>query len=116
MVVSRREKEITELHAFSQSLATCLTDRDLIFAVQDYLSNTLRYRTVLLATAQDGSEADADGTAVPAVVRREAVKLMAANDPHASTIVDEGTTERVLGPRDHSANPRLRRDRGRIGR
>jgi K+-sensing histidine kinase KdpD len=102
VVVSRREKEITELHAFSQSLATCLTDRDLIFAVQDYLSNTLRYRTVLLATAQDGSEADADGTAVPAVVRREAVKLMAANDPHASTIVERGNRStwlvRVITP------------------
>jgi K+-sensing histidine kinase KdpD len=102
VVVSRREKEITELHAFSQSLATCLTDRDLIFAVQDYLSNTLRYRTVLLATAQDGSEADADGTAVPAAVRREAVKLMAANDPHASTIVERGNRStwlvRVITP------------------
>jgi len=102
VVVSRREKEITELHAFSQSLATCLTDRDLIFAVQDYLSNTLRYRTVLLATAQDGSEADVDGMAVPAAVRREAVKLMAANDPHASTIVERANRSmwlvRVITP------------------
>ena len=102
VAVGRREKEITELHAFSQSLATCLTGRDLIFAVQDYLSNTLRYRTVLLATAQDDSEADSDGTAVPAVVRREAVKLMAANDSHASTIMERGNRStwlvRVIAP------------------
>ena len=52
-VVSPARKEIRELHAFSQGLATCLTSRDLIFAVQDYLSNTLGYRAVLLATAQD---------------------------------------------------------------
>ena len=101
VVVGRREKEITELHAFSQSLATCLTGRDLIFAVQDYLSNTLRYRTVLLATAQDASEADAHAT-VPAAVLREAVKLMAANDPDASTIVEEGNGStwlaRVIAP------------------
>ena len=51
IALRRREKEITELHAFSQGLAACLTSRDLIFAVQDYLSNTLRYRAVLIATA-----------------------------------------------------------------
>jgi K+-sensing histidine kinase KdpD len=88
VVVNRREKEIRELHAFSQSLATCLTDRDLIFAVQDYLSNTLRYRAVLLATAQDDADGDTDSTVVPAAVRREAASLMAANHPHASTILD----------------------------
>jgi K+-sensing histidine kinase KdpD len=50
VALQRREKEIAELHAFSQGLAGCLTSRDLIFAVQDYLSNTLRYRAVLIAT------------------------------------------------------------------
>ena len=53
VALQRREKEITELHAFSQGLATCLTSRDLIFAVQDYLSNTLRYQAVLIATDQE---------------------------------------------------------------
>ena len=57
VTLSRREKEIRELHAFSQGLATCLTGRDLIFAVQDYLSNTLRYRAVLIATAPDDHDA-----------------------------------------------------------
>ncbi len=69
VVVSRREKEIRELHAFLQSLATCLTGRDLIFAVQDYLSNTLRYRAVLLAAAQDVSDANGDASAVPTAVK-----------------------------------------------
>ena len=48
--LQRREREVTELHAFSQALATCLTSRDLIFAVQDYLSNTLRNQAVLIAS------------------------------------------------------------------
>jgi K+-sensing histidine kinase KdpD len=84
----RREKEVGELHAFSQGLATCLTSRDLIFAVQDYLSNTLRYRAVLIATEQDDDRGIGDDAAVPEQVRREAVRLIAANAPAASTVHD----------------------------
>jgi K+-sensing histidine kinase KdpD len=84
----RREKEVGELHAFSQGLATCLTSRDLIFAVQDYLSNTLRYRAVLIATQQDDDRGIGDDAAVPEEVRREAVRLIAANAPAASTVHD----------------------------
>lgn len=85
--LSRREKEIRELHAFSQGLATCLTGRDLIFAVQDYLSNTLRYRAVLIATTPDDHGSN-DHSAVPEEIRRQAVKLIAANGPRASTILE----------------------------
>jgi two-component system, OmpR family, sensor histidine kinase KdpD len=85
--LSHREREIRELHTFSQGLAACLTGRDLIFAVQDYLSNTLRYRAVLIATAQDDHDPN-DNAAVPEQVRREAVKLIAADAPRASTILD----------------------------
>ena len=74
VALQRREKEITELHAFSQGLATCLTSRDLIFAVQDYLSNTLRYQAVLIATDQE-MHAHA---AIPEDVRRQAGKLIAS--------------------------------------
>jgi two-component system sensor histidine kinase KdpD len=84
----RREKEVGELHAFSQGLATCLTSRDLIFAVQDYLSNTLRYRAVLIATEQDDDRGIGDDAAVPEQIRREAVRLIAANAPAASTVHD----------------------------
>jgi K+-sensing histidine kinase KdpD len=86
VALRRREKEIGELHAFSQGLATCLTSRDLIFAVQDYLSNTLRYRAVLIATEHDDS-ARGD-TAVPEEIRREVAALIAANAPAASTALD----------------------------
>ena len=91
----RREKEIGELRAFSQGLATCLTSRDLIFAVQDYLSNALRYRAVLIATAPD-NHAPNDDAAVPEEIRRAAAKLIdtsvvdsSATDPsRVSTVVD----------------------------
>jgi K+-sensing histidine kinase KdpD len=45
VVLRRRETQIRELHAFSQGLATCLTGRDLIFAVQDYLSSATVLRS-----------------------------------------------------------------------
>jgi K+-sensing histidine kinase KdpD len=84
VALQRREKEVTELHTFSQALATCLTSRDLIFAVQDYLSNTLRYQTVLIASDQEMHV----HAAIPEEVRRQAVKLIASGATAASTIVD----------------------------
>ncbi len=87
LAVSRREKEIRELHSFSQGLATCLNSRDLLFAVQDYLSNTLRYRAVLIAADQDDYGIDDTG-AVPDEVRREAAKLAATNASKPSTVVE----------------------------
>ena len=83
--LSRHEREIKDLHAFSQGLATCMTSRDLIFAIQDYLSNTLRYRAVLIASA--GAD-DADAIAVPAAIRREAANLMAAKSQRAVIVLD----------------------------
>src|SRR5580704_12720803 len=84
----RREKEIGELHAFSQGMATCLTSRDLIFAVQDYLSNALRYRAVLIATAPDDHAANGD-VAVPEEIRRAAAKLIADD----TSVVDSSATD-----------------------
>jgi K+-sensing histidine kinase KdpD len=84
-VLRRREKEIRELHAFSQGLATCLTSRDLIFAVQDYLSNTLRYRAVLIASAPDDQQ-QTDNSAAPDEVRQAATKLTAGGAPRAASL------------------------------
>ena len=84
----RREREIAELHTFSQGLATCLTSRDLIFAVQDYLSNTLKYRAVLMASLPDDSGSEKDNSAVPARVRQAAAKLIAANSSDSSIIME----------------------------
>jgi K+-sensing histidine kinase KdpD len=87
VALRRREKEIGELHAFSQGLATCLTSRDLIFAVQDYLSNTLRYRAVLIATERD-DHPGGDAAAVPEEIRTAAARLMATKSAGASTVLD----------------------------
>ncbi len=103
---NRRAKEIKELHSFSQGLATCLTSRDLIFAVQDYLSNTLGYRALLIASSRDENSASADAAAIPLEIRREAVKLIGADTvaytSASSTTVDPSTGKvwliRIIAP------------------
>jgi K+-sensing histidine kinase KdpD len=90
VALRRREKEIGELHAFSQGLATCLTSRDLIFAVQDYLSGTLRYRAVLIAADRDNHAVD-DTAGVPKEIREAAARLIATGATAASTLTDPGT-------------------------
>jgi K+-sensing histidine kinase KdpD len=101
VTLGRREREIRELHAFSQGLAACLTSRDLIFAAQDYLSNTLRYRAVLIATVQEDHGSD-HGTAIPQEIRRAAEKLIAADALHASTILEPNSRRawlvRIIAP------------------
>jgi K+-sensing histidine kinase KdpD len=93
VAVRRSEKEIRDLHTFSQGLAACLTGRDLIFAVQDYLSNTLRCRAVLLAGGQD-DHGPADAGSVPNAIRQAAVEMIAANaaQPLITSDRDSGRT------------------------
>lgn len=93
---SRREREISELHAISQRLATCLTDRDLIFAVQDYLSNTLGYPAFLLSSTPDGQATGADSVPVPDEVRREVARLSFAGEQSVSTIAESRTRKAWL--------------------
>lgn len=98
----RRAREIKELHSFSQGLATCLNSRDLIFAVQDYLSNTLGYRAVLIAVARDDQDVQTDAVSVPEEIRRKAVALIAVGAERAATVVDPRTQHawliRVIAP------------------
>jgi K+-sensing histidine kinase KdpD len=100
VISSRREAEIRELHTFSQGLATSLTSRDLIFAVQDYLSNALRHRAVLIAKVPDDCGPEDD--AVPAEVRRLAARLIETNPPRPSIVVDRDSRKawlvRVIAP------------------
>ena len=85
----RREKEIRELHTFSSGLATCLTSRDLIFAVQDYISDTLGCSAALIASAEDAY--DADATALPAEIRLEALRLVRSGARDAAVAHEQRT-------------------------
>ena len=66
----RRAKEIRELYSFSQRLATCLTSRDLIFAAQDHLTNALGFRTILIASSENGQSALGNASSMPREISR----------------------------------------------
>jgi K+-sensing histidine kinase KdpD len=87
----RRAREIKELYSFSQRLATCLTGRGLIFAVQDHLTNALGFRTILIASSEDGQSAQWDAASIPREIRQEAAKQIAGHTSDASTIVEPST-------------------------
>jgi K+-sensing histidine kinase KdpD len=85
---NRREKEIKELHGFSQGLATCLTGHELIFALQDHISDTLGYRAMLLSSGEGQSALDADISSVPNEIRHEADKLILQGARQGSIVAE----------------------------
>ena len=88
----RREAEMRELYAFSQRLAACFTSVDMIFAVQDYLSNTLGCSAFLLPRSRSPGEADtASGEPIPEPVRQGAKALLERDEPQTRMIVDGAT-------------------------
>ena len=99
----RREGEIRDLYAFSQRLAALFTTSDLIFAIQDYLSNTLGYPTVLVAAPQQSHNTElSDHGKIPETIRQEVTELIVSNEPYTRTIVDATTRSvwliRVVSP------------------
>ena len=70
-----REQEMRGLYEFSRQLAASFTAVDLISAVQDYLTNTLRRRTILVPPPAMG-EALAGTDALPAHVVEAATAMM----------------------------------------
>lgn len=88
----RREAEITELYAFSQRLAACSTSADMIFAVQDYLSNTIGCSAFLLPRSPPSDATNADARAsIPASIWQSATALLASDEPQTRTIIDTAT-------------------------
>ena len=99
-----REAEIRDLYAFSQRLATCFTSSELIFAIQDYLSNTLGYHAVLIAnTPQGHGDEFSKRGEIPEQIRRKISELIEVNDePKTRVILDTSSSGawliRVVSP------------------
>jgi K+-sensing histidine kinase KdpD len=88
----RREAEMRELYAFSQRLAACFTGSALIFAVQDYLSNTLGCRAFLISRPVQPEDAAAAGSdPIPPPIRQSAADLCAAGEPQTRMVADAAT-------------------------
>jgi two-component system sensor histidine kinase KdpD len=80
-----REKELTDLYAFSRRLAACFTEPELINAIQEYLVVTLGRQTVLVPRA---ASADAVGQPLPEPIMREAAALLEDGAFQGRTTVD----------------------------
>ncbi len=88
----RREKEFRDLYAFSRRLAACVTAPGIYMAVEEYLSNILGRRAVLIGTAAQDRELQLPiHVVIPDEVRLAASAIMAARDFGAQTIVEART-------------------------
>jgi K+-sensing histidine kinase KdpD len=86
----RREHEIQNLYEFSRRLALCSTARDLIKAIQDYLSVRLgcKARLIRLASFHAG---DGGAEEVPQSIAREAKEMIAAREPGSRLVTEPAT-------------------------
>jgi two-component system, OmpR family, sensor histidine kinase KdpD len=91
-ISSRHEKEFRDLYAFSRRLAACVTAPGIYMAVEEYLSNVLGHRAVLIEpAAQDRELRFPSHSPIPDEVRQAASAIMSARDFAAHTFVEART-------------------------
>jgi DNA-binding response OmpR family regulator len=90
--LQRREDEIRNLYEFSRRLALCATARDLLKAIQDYLSAHLGCEAHLIHLAPAfGGEEEENGRAPPAIARQAGD--MASTQESSSRVVTDPATK-----------------------
>jgi K+-sensing histidine kinase KdpD len=88
----RREHEVQNLYEFSRRLALCSTARDLLEAIQDYLSVHLGCEAHLIRPASfDAGHGDVEDEMVPQPVAREAKDMVAAREPGSRLVTEPET-------------------------
>src|SRR5262249_3109703 len=70
LIARKREREMSDLYAFSRRLAAAPTAADIFTAIQNHLTNLVQRKVVLLGTANSGQESD-----VPEHVRAEVPRI-----------------------------------------
>jgi two-component system sensor histidine kinase KdpD len=83
IIARKREREMTDLYAFSRRLAAAPSAADIFVAIQDHLANLVQRKVVLLGAADAGNADD-----VPASVRAAVTRV--ENDEGLERIVDDG--------------------------
>jgi two-component system sensor histidine kinase KdpD len=83
-IARNREREMSDLYAFSRRLAAAPTAAEIFVAIQDHLANLVQRRVVLLGAADAG-----DGDEVPETVRAAANEV--EHDEGVERIVDDAT-------------------------
>jgi K+-sensing histidine kinase KdpD len=86
-----REQEMRGLYEFSRQLAAAFTAVDLISAVQDYLTNTLRRRTILVPSPTMMGRALSDGGELPKDLFEAAIAMMGSGGPQRRVLADAET-------------------------
>ncbi|HXW24179.1 MAG TPA: DUF4118 domain-containing protein [Xanthobacteraceae bacterium] len=88
----RREKEVRDLYAFSRRLAACTEAAEIHAAIQDYLSNNLGSRAMLIETAAERcDDPSLERLDLPDAVRRTALDMIAARDLDSRMATDART-------------------------
>jgi two-component system, OmpR family, sensor histidine kinase KdpD len=82
-IARKREREMSDLYAFSRRLAAAPSAAEIFVAIQNHLANLVQRKAVLLGAADAGG---ADG--VPERVRAEAERI--ARDEGVERTIDEG--------------------------
>jgi two-component system sensor histidine kinase KdpD len=82
-IARKREREMSDLYAFSRRLAAAPSAAEIFIAIQNHLANLVQRKVVLLGAADAG---DADG--VPDRVRAEAERI--ARDEGVERTIDDG--------------------------
>src|SRR5579862_3188288 len=71
IIARKREREMTDLYAFSRRLAMAPSAAEIFVAIQDHLAHLVQRKVVLLGTADAGSADDVPETVRAAVTRVE---------------------------------------------
>lgn len=79
---------VQDLYEFSRQLAVCFTVRDLVVAIQAYVSTTLGRHAAFVAASDDEDIEALDGSSVPPDIRREAHAMIARGDRDSRTAFD----------------------------
>ena len=82
-IARRREREMSDLYAFSRRLAAAPSASEIFVAIQNHLANLVQRKVLLLGTADTGND-----TEVPDQVRAEVAR--AEHDEGRERLVDDG--------------------------
>jgi two-component system sensor histidine kinase KdpD len=82
LIARKREREVTDLYAFSRRLAAAPSAAEIFVAIQDHLANLVQRKVVLLGAAEAR-----EGDGVPESVRA-AVRLAERDEGRESTVDD----------------------------
>jgi two-component system sensor histidine kinase KdpD len=85
LIARKREREMSDLYAFSRRLAAAPTAADIFAAIQHHLSSLVQRKVVLLGAPNPGSATD-----LPESVRAEVTRIEHADGPDASVTDPNG--------------------------